>query len=103
VAKAETALADPERYKAYLSQKDANEPLSFLSDEEKKTLTEDDLKAYRKSYAENYITILQRVTSTDNYKQADDDKKEKILAKVGQAAHTLAKVGMVKTKRKGTP
>jgi hypothetical protein len=103
VAKAETALADPERYKAYLSQKDANEPLSFLSDEEKKTLTEDDLKAYRKSYAENYITILQRVTATDNYKQADDDKKEKILAKVGQAAHTLAKVGMVKTKRKGTP
>jgi hypothetical protein len=103
VAKAETALADPERYKVYLSQRDTNEPLSFLTDDEKKTLTEQDIQSYRKSYAENYLTLLKRVTSTDNYKQADDDKKEKVLAKVGQAAHTLAKVGMVKTKRKGTP
>jgi hypothetical protein len=101
LAKAETALADPERYKHYLSEREAGESLSFLTDEEKKTLTEDDLKAYRQSYAENYLKTLQRVASSDNYQKADDDRREKILARVGQAAHTLAKVGMVKMKRKG--
>lgn len=103
LANAEAALKDPKRYTDYLKSKEGSESVSVLTDEEKKTLTEQDLTNYRSRYAEAYVEVLQRASQAPNWSKLTNDEKEKVLARIPRIAHNRAKIDLVKTKRKGTP
>lgn len=103
LARAEAAIAEPKLYADYLKSKEGSESVSVLTDEEKKTLTEQDLTNYRSRYAEAYVEMLQRASQAPNWSKLTDDEKEKVLARIPRIAHNRAKIDLVKTKRKGTP
>lgn len=102
LAKAETVVAEPAKYADYLKNKDGNESMSFLTDEEKAHLTEADLKKYRAKYADSYVEFTKKALSSEQYPKLSDDDKVKLLSRVGRIASTLAKRQMVEEKRKGT-
>jgi hypothetical protein len=100
LSKAESALADPRRYGDYLKSQKTAESMSFLTDEEKSKLTDDDLKRYRSAYVDSYLSLLQKVASGDAYKAMDDDKKEKALGRIGAVAAATAKRQALQERRK---
>lgn len=99
LARAEAAIQDPKRYETYLKSKEGSESVSVLTDEEKKSLTEADLKRYREIYAEAYVQILQNAAKSAQWPTLTDDQKQKLLARIPRIAHTRAKIDLVKTKR----
>lgn len=100
LSRAETAIQDPKRYTTYLQSKEGSESVSVLTDEEKKTLTEQDLSKYREIYANAYVEMLQRAAQAEKWPTLTDDQKEKVLARIPRIAHNRAKIDLVKTKRK---
>lgn len=99
LARAEAAIQDPKRYTTYLRSKEGSESVSVLTDEEKKTLTEQDLSKYREIYATAYVEMLQRAAQAEKWPTLTDDQKEKVLARIPRIAHNRAKIDLVKTKR----
>lgn len=99
LSRAEAALAEPKRYADYLKSKEGSESVSVLTDEEKKTLTEQDLKKYREIYADAYVQMLQNAAKAEKWPELTDDQKQKVLARIPRIAHNRAKIDLVKTKR----
>lgn len=91
LAKAETALAEPERFKDYLVNRAGKESFSFLSDEDRAKLTEADVKKYRGLYADAYLTVLKNASKTDHFSTLSDENKVKLLDRAGRIAHNVAK------------